>query len=316
MTVDLIALIKRANSLQPNTKRAYVNTVQQWLDFAGVTPADWTVANAQAFYDKLLVDGIAVGTANNMITGGLAYALRRAAALHPGVVVDVTVAVDRMKDLERAARKPRALTALQANTLRRSCTGAALSQLRDAALVDIELFTGMRLVSLISVDTSKVVDRGSHVLINVLLKGGAHEDVPLDRRAWDLTKVYRTALYAARHAHGPMFPRIRSRLAAGGAVEVPDKAGLTENGAYRVLCLRADQAKLTAFHPHLFRHTFSTWCRVAKIEPELIEVVTRHKSNRGLVHRVYTDEQQLNEDVARRCYEAVAAQLIAPVAQR
>jgi integrase len=308
-TIDLLGLVKRANSLRPNTKRAYSNAVRQWIDFAGDSPAAWTVENAQAFYDKLLADGIAVATANNMITGGLSYVFGRAAALYPGVVADITVAVDRAKDLDEDARsRPLALHAPQAQALLTACDGPRLIDMRDRAMAVIGLYTGMRVMSLVDIHTDRVHQHHNFVLISVVQKGGKPYRVPLDNRAWALTENYRKSLQRTRGNAGPLFPGLRSQLIPGGITEVVGE-GLTDNGAYKALARRADKAHLSHFHPHLFRHTFATWCRSAKIEDYLIEVVTGHKSNRGLVHRVYTDETQLHDEVTTRCYEAMSARL-------
>lgn len=311
MKIDLLNLVINANSLRPNTKRAYANAVRQWLAFAGDSPAAWTVENAQLFYNHLIASGKGIATANNMITGGLSYAFGRAAALYPGRVVDITVAVDRVKDLDEDERgRPLALQAPQAAALRGACAGKRLVDMRDAAMVDLGLFTGMRVMSLVDATTDRVSVHPTFVLIKVMLKGGKPYNVPLDLRAWNaLIKPYVTALNKARGTDkGPLFPGLRDTLQAGHTgVVVGDK--LSESGAYKALTRRADTAHLNNFHPHLFRHTFSTWCRVAKIEDYLIEVVTGHKSNRGLVARVYTDETQLHTEVAARCYEAVAGRL-------
>lgn len=312
MTIDLLDLVKRSQSLRPNTKRAYSNAVRQWLDFAGETPAAWTVENAQAFYDALLANGTSVEHANNMITGGLTFAFKRAAAIYPGKVVDIMAAVDRRKVNRNADDGQRALIAPQVNALRAACFGTALADMRDLAMVDIEMFTGMRRMSLVSIDLKRVRVYDTFVTLNIPLKGGDTYNAPLDVRAWGLTKPYRDALTKLRPAIGPqpMFPAISQRLGGGGLITTVGDA-LTEDGAYRALGRRADKAHLSNFHPHVFRHTFSTWCQDEKhrIEDYLVEVVTGHKSNRGLVHRVYTDETQLFADVSRRCYEAIASRL-------
>lgn len=309
MKIDLLDLITKARSLRPNTKRAYENAVRQWIDFAGGDSRNWTAATGQAFYEALLAQGIATETANNMISGGLAFAFKRAAALH-GIANPID-AIDKVKVVDDGDDGRHALTSPQAKALLVACNGKSLIDLRDHALVTIGLYTGMRRMSLVDIDQDRVVDQGSYVTLNVLLKGGARYKVPLASSAWKLTARYREGLAKARgRAGGPLFPGLVLRAAPGHPFgELTVGKALSEDGLYRALQKRAKAAGLSKFHPHLFRHTFATWCRSAGVEDYLVEVVTGHKSNRGMVHRVYTDETVLYADVAARCAAAVTARL-------
>lgn len=306
MTIDLHAIINDARSLRPNTKRNYLNAVNQWIAFAGADPAGWTALRCQAFYDQLIASGTTPETANNMITSGLAFAFRRAGALHG--IPDITTAVNRHKLVTNpdADGVRHALTPAQAKALLAACAGDTLAAQRDHAAAVLGLYTGMRRMSLVSADAVGRPGPG-YVTLRVLLKGGSLYDVPLDDRAWAKTAAYRARLTPG----GPLFPAIpRARATVGTPLGVETPAGrITEDGLYRALTKRAAAAKLRDFHPHIFRHTFATWCRQAKIEDYLIEVVTGHKSNRGLVDRVYTDRPALHAEVARRCYDAITEKL-------
>lgn len=314
--IDLLKLIDEARRLRPHTKRGYANAVRQWLTFAGTDPHSWTVARCQAFYDQL-VTRVSIATANVML-GALSWVLSRAAALYPHAgVVDVTAAVDRYKTEgedtlgKSPNRRRHALKAAQARKLLEACAGGDLLDLRDHAAVLLGLYTGMRRMSLVSVSLAGVVDHGAFVTLNVVLKGGGRYDLPLDTRAWGLLAPYRAALARAGH-RSTLFPSIRQPHAS---IDAPlgqrtiGTRGMTEDGLYRALARRARAAGLATFSPHLFRHTFATWCRADKVPDYLIEVVTGHKSNRGMVDRVYTDTTALYADVARQCYDAVNRRL-------
>lgn len=314
---DLLKLVEGARRLRPNTKRGYANVVRQWLDFAGADPRSWTAATCQAFYDQL-VTRVSTTTANVML-GGLSWVLARAAALDPHAgVADVTQAVDRYRANSDAGDgapiRRHALTAPQARKLLDACAGDDIIDLRDHAMALLGFYTGMRRMSLVAVDLDKVIDRGTFVTLDVPIKGGSTYRVPLDIRAWRQLDRYQAALAAFRRSAGPrpLFPSFRQpRPTAAdplGRREVSPRA-MTEDGAYHALGQRAKAAGLTAFSPHLFRHTFSTWCRADRVPDYLIEVVTGHKSNRGMVDRVYTDRDALHADVARQCYEAVNRRL-------
>ena len=320
--LDLLEIVQGARRLRPNTKRAYANVVRQWLLFAGGAPAHWTVAVGQAFYDHLIAGGVTIATANSMITGGLAFAFERAAALHgvPNIVAGIDRAKSGLGDDGPVVQ--RAMTSPQAKALLAACVGKRLQDRRDYAVTLIGLYTGMRRMSLVDIDLGRVADHGAFVTLSVLLKGGKRYDVPLDSRAWALTAEYRAGLQTAKTTSpgltsaylkggGPFAPAFTApRLVPGQLATAVTIAGtISEDGLYKSLQKRAETAGLTKFHPHLFRHTFATWCRSAKVEDYLIEVVTGHASNRGLVDRVYTDRLEMAADVARRCYEAVTDRL-------
>lgn len=315
--VDLFAVVENARSIRPHTKRAYRNAVRQWLAVMSADPAAWTAPKAQAFYDDL-TKRISPAAANSLL-GGLSWSLARAHAMYPQAgIVDVTKAIDRYKitrDLEAPTRR-RSLNAPQARALLAACAGADLLDLRDHAAVTLGLYTGMRRMSMVGCDLAHVTDHGAYVTIRVPIKGGDLYPVPVDRRAWARLEPYLTALEKVRPAKGgkgarPLFPAL---TAAQPTLADPIgrrtvRGPLTEDGLYKSIQARADAAGLASFSPHLFRHTFSTWCRAAGVQDYLIEVVTAHKSNRGMVDRVYTDRAALYADVAARCYEAVTARL-------
>lgn len=313
--VDLLKLVEDARSLRPNTKRGYDNAVRQWLAFAGPDPAEWTAARAQAFYDHLLTR-VSIATANGILNGGVAFALKRAHALGHDVR-DVTAAVDKSPIVANDNDDRRhALTPTQARALLAASAGNALGDLRDHAITLLGLYTGMRRMSLVAVDTRRVVDQGSYVLLRVPIKGkGGTYDVPLDTRVWEATAPYREALAAA--VDGPatwLFPSLgMPRQAAGSLLGVPvvNEGHITEDGLYRALRRRATTVKL-AFHPHLFRHTFATWCAQAGIPDGLIEVVTGHKGQ-GMIEKAYKDKHAMKAEVAAVCYEAITAKLEKPV---
>ncbi len=314
--IDLLQIVTTARSLQPNTRRAYTNAVRQWLAFAGTAPAGWTVASCQAFYDQL-VTNTSVETANVMLTGGLSFALGRAAALYPQAgIADVTRAVDRYKAGQDpdAEIKRHALTAPQARKLLAACAGTGILDLRDHAIVTLGLYTGMRRMSLVGVDLAHVRDHAGYVVLRVPIKGGAAYNVPLDARAWASTSTYRRVLQQQRPGVGPMFPSFQKpRPTAADPIgqRVVSPRAMTEDGLYRALSKRAEAAGLTTFSPHIFRHTFATWCRgePSRVPDHLIEVVTGHRGQRGMVDKFYTDRDQLAADVARQCYDAITRRL-------
>lgn len=309
MTIDLIKLVEQANSLRPLTKVGYRLTVQQWLTFAGADPTGWTVPVCQAFYDHLLATGLSPKSANGKMTGGLSFVFRRANAMFgfPNIVAGTDLVKPTADPDDALVRH--ALTSHQARALLAACDGDDVVSQRDHALVVLGLYTGMRVTSLRSLDTSNAMVMGGWVNLKVELKGGAWYYVPIDPRAWALTEPYRRQLARLRPTPGPMFtriPRPQVTVTAPLGVSVP---GTRLTSIYAVLKARAGVAKLPTFHPHKLRHTFVTWCRVARVEPDLVAVITGHKRSPSGMVGYYTDKAALYEQAVLQCYEAVTKQL-------
>jgi integrase len=257
---------------------------------------------AQEFYEALLSDGLSVQSANNMVTGGLAYVSGRINALYG--LPNFAAAVDKAKTGDIEPRH--ALIASQARGLLAAAgngNGDLLAQ-RDYAACYLGLFTGMRAVSLVGISLERVVEGPEAVLLNVIVKGGRRADIPIAPWVWARLAGYREAL---DRETGPLLPRV-TQVSIKTDVRAATSS-MTTNGLYKALKRVADRVPLPKFYPHIFRHTFATWCRQAKIEDYLIEVVTAHKSNQGLVARVYTDREALHAEVASRCADAIEAKL-------
>lgn len=317
---DLSGLIEAANSLQPNTKRSYKNAVRLWLEFAGTDPRSWTVATAQAFYDDLITR-TSVQHANGVVTGGLAFALRRAVALEWSGVRDVTVGVDKKKvhgealDDDGDPDGGRALTPAEAGRLLAACNGPELNDQRDRAIVTVGLYTGMRRMSLVDASFARMKVTPLVVMLNVLIKGGSRYNVPLAAAVWDGLGPYFAALGRAggsTAASGALFPPIGQRRPTAkdpiGQVTVYPRH-MSTDALRKTLRARADQAGIPDFHPHMLRHTFSTWTRLAEVPNYLIETITGHQGGKSIIDRVYFDRGAAVADAVDKCYAAITAQL-------
>lgn len=313
--MDLLSLIDESRKLSPATKKSYTYGVKKWLEYAGTDPANWTLSTCQAFYDKLIADGLNVDTAKGIVKGSVSFALRRASG-YDRSIIDVTKKVDcykRVFDADDASNR-HALTGPQVKALLAVCGGSDLVAMRDHALIVLGLYTGMRRTSITTIDTDTVIDKGTHVTLRAYVKGGYWDRIPLDKRAWELTAPYREALVIARRYRGAhcdaLFPRFAPRLLPGHVIApIIPVTRLSPDGLYKALDERAKAAGITPFFPHLFRHTFISWCRVAGIEDYLIEIITRHRGSTSLINRVYTDKELLESDVTRQCYETITEAL-------
>jgi integrase len=245
-----------------------------------------------------------------MINGGLSFVFKRANAVHgfPNIVQGIE-----MYKITKAPDAPptqKMLTGAKVKALLAACQGNTLSDLRDRTLLTLGIYTGMRTISLASMETTCATVERDHVALRVLLKGGDWYHVPIDRRVWDSTKDYRAALKAIRPQDGPLYTSIPLPRLVPHGTQVVVGNRLSHSGIYGAMTARAEAANLAGFHPHILRHTFVTWCRLANVDPRLVAVITGHKfrSDTSMVD-YYTDKAVYREDAMSKCYEAVTKQL-------
>lgn len=300
-TIDLLDLVAKARGLSDGTKRVYASNVKRWLAHAGSDPANWRGYVAQAFYDQLLAEGMAVRSANTLLWG-VHFAFHRAHQLYG--IPNPILAVDRAhEDAKVRVRKP--LTPEEARRLLGACAGEGLAARRDHAVVLVGLATGMRRSSLVTLDARAVVDHGDHVRATVFLKGGSTYGVPIATPLWRQV----AALAAVTpEAPQPLFRRLRATPTGLAFVDAP----LTPNGLYFALEARAKTAGIKRMHPHLLRHTLISWLREDGATDLLLATLTGHAIHdagtataRSLDH--YTDKASptLGRQAAAAAYAAL-----------
>lgn len=301
---DLLAVVNSSRVLAPNTKRGYVTAVKRWLAFAGTANKDWTPQAAEAFYASLLTgpDKVTVRTANTMMWG-VSYALGRYAKLTGTVNPIDAVELGRVrKSDDDTAQTP--LTYAQGAALLEACTGNDIIDLRDRAMAVIGLFTGMRRSSLIDINLDHVQVVPDVVFLTVTIKGGNRYPVPIHPKVWAHTRRYREALGFTK---GPLFRSFKQTSMSNR--KRPVGPALTPDGAYKALGARAKAAGIDDFHPHLLRHTLVTWCLMAEMPVDRIEVITGHKGNQALARRVYGSDAALAPAVVLTAWNAIAPKL-------
>src|SRR5262245_32423954 len=66
---ELHRVVMEAHNLAQTTREKYLRDLNQWIDFAGANPANWTRKKAAAFYTKLLGRGMKPQSANRLMAG-------------------------------------------------------------------------------------------------------------------------------------------------------------------------------------------------------------------------------------------------------
>lgn len=298
---DLLKVIDQSERLRPGTQRNYRAAVGLWIEYAGADTKKWTPERARDFYADLKKEkGL---SAANGIMWGVRYAVDRvykdARELSP---MDIELGRPKAKPGDEVG----ALEDGEAISLLNACRGTDIVAQRDSALVTLGLFTGMRRSSLTSIDLGRIHTHRAFLGLDVVLKGGSEYRVPIDPRVWRLIEPYRNALRAATGSEkGPLFRRFSQHRLSGG--RDASHEALTADGLYKALKGRAARAKLD-FHPHVLRHTFVTWCRLAGLADFDIAVVTGHKGY-GEIQRTYVDRTPYAERVAPLVWDVISTRL-------
>lgn len=286
---ELEHVVEDSPRLRERTKAIYLQDIRRFLNEVGRSKASWTPNAAQKFYNGLLKT-MKPQSANRIIWS-LRYASKRLVDLHRDPRYGFATAIEMAKN-EQTAR-PLSITRPQAKQLIDSCNSKRPIDIRDRAIITLALRTGMRRFSLCGInfeDFGKDRKRG-YDYVEITLKGGKRHKVPLSQSIIDGITPWRTYL-AKQGVKTDAFFRSMLRRNLADTIEIGTR--LTENGLYAVLKARVKHAGLEGelkLNPHVFRHTFITWCQEARVPIYAITAITGHQIERGasIVDTVYTD---------------------------
>lgn len=263
---ELHEIVERGHDLAPSTRARYLRDLDEWIEFAGADPKNWTPRMAEDFYAKLL-ERMKPQSANRFIAA-LHYAAEWRAKQQtiPNFVV-----------IRRAMRgeveERSAMTQDQAQKLIAAVYGKSdpLS-MRDLAMFVVELETGMRRMSLQSMtwETIGVDDKLQYPVARVITKGHGklRQPIPLSDTALKALEPWRQ--WRGSPKQGPVFVALGRD---GKAARTP----ISATAIQKIVATRAQQAGIGHLHPHIFRHTFVTWRLNAGLMPHEVSVVTGHK---------------------------------------
>lgn len=274
---ELELVVENSPRLSENTKRNYLRCIRAFLDFAGTYPENWSGAVVENWRD-VLSKGRKAQTVNSYLAA-LRYASRRLAHRHQNPQLDFAGYAEMLP--VRSRRAPRALTLEEGRALLHACEGPAPIDRRDLAIVTLGLRTGLRRQGICSIRMSDF--KGP--VVRVVLKGGRDHYIALDQDVTSAIGAWTRWLFDQNVRDGFLF-RALSKPKIDGSVRIGEK--LTADGLYRAMKTRAERAGIQDFHPHMFRHTFVSWCQQAGIPAYRIAGVTGHKST-GMIDTYTTD---------------------------
>lgn len=286
MTI-LSEIIERSD-WSARTKEEYARCVQRFEAFAG--PADsWAPLRVEEWRDALRAEGLSSSTVNKHLYA-LRYASKRYATLKYGP--DFAAGAEALRGAATNAHRRKALTVEEVQAMLDTCTGYGPRPIRDRAILQVAVKTGLRVSGMASLDWARV--RG-----NVLIaaeKGDRIAGAILDDEAMVALEAWVAALESLGEPRtGSIFRGIGQQRINGSWYLWP---GMSRQAIYGVIVQRAADAGITRrVHTHLFRHTFVSWALEAGVPPERVMAATGHK-NLATLSRYYTDLQAESDPVA------------------
>lgn len=289
MTSQLHVIVDNSPRLMPRTKTMYRAALDRWIEFAGPDPSGWTRERTGAFYRELIGSGMKVKSANAVLSG-VQYAAKWWSREQARSELDFGM-IERGKP-ERTVKRD-ALTAEESLAMLDTTVANTPIDLRDRALLVTALETGMRAMSLQSIELERVITR-DYPFVAVKLKGQAElYEVPLSDTALAGMRPWRDWLAGEKITKGAMFRRLAAGIDRRGRRQYeagPD--ALSTVAIWQIVTSRAAKAKLRHVHPHIFRHTFITH-RMKILSPFQIAAVTGHSLPEFGELPTYVDQHEL-----------------------
>ncbi len=275
----LLVAITSSRRLARETKRMYGSVARSFLEFAGRDMRKWKGATVEAWRDRMEAKGIGVQTINVRIYA-LRFASQRLRELGAGP--DFAAGAETLPPVQKRTRKP--LTREEAAKLLAPLGVAQRGPsnppaLRDRAILLLSLHSGIRVGGLVGLDIVPDPARPPQFIddagMSLVLKGGhLHRTPPLLAEALDAVRSWAMWLATGGIKTGPLFRQIRHNL--DGTWTVGGR--MATRAIHKMVVRRADDAGLRRrMHPHLFRHTFVSWCRAAGIPDWQIALYTGHR---------------------------------------
>lgn len=292
--MDLITLIEESPRLSSQTKRAYSYAVNRWLSFIGPDPRSWTLENCKLFYRHLLTQ-MKPQSANKLMWG-----LRYVGNRYSKISGQQNFADQNVVELAStpSANSKHSLNSQEVKDLLKVCDGEAPIDLRDLAITSTAVATGMRRSSLCGMTFEGLKKIDDIWFASVPIKGGKIFPVPLASLAIEALQPWIKWLKKNQIISGPIFRSV-SLKRMDGSYKIG--TALSEDGLYRAILKRSDLAGVNHFSPHIFRHTFITWCQLKDFGEELKEFqiasITGHSVvGSGVIDSTYTDKQMIAKD--------------------
>jgi integrase len=143
------------------------------------------------------------------------------------------------------------------------------------------LETGMRRSGLSGCRFENIGKHHDYPYIKVPVKGAEGLqtwDVPLSETC--MLALENWASWLGHPTHGAIFCQLKRQVTAGHLVHQPD-VGLSTNMIYKIIKQRGNEAGVKDLFPHVFRHSFVSWRKLAQVSNEEIASITGHTPDIG-----------------------------------
>jgi integrase/recombinase XerD len=296
-----------------HTRRAYYADLGDWLGWCHRTGLD-PLAARRADVDAWKATLVATGRDGSVRAAAAATVARRLAAVSSWyrylVSNDVTA-----RNPTEAVGRPRTCDApplpaldeastiqLLAHAERRARRNGSEASWRDAALVSLLFYTGLRVSALTGADVADLSRDGAHVVLRYRKKGGTRDLVPLappvlaplqkylDLRAWRLATT-------PANVSGPLL----ATVPRPASPESPGGSRLTQRDVWRTLRTTARQAGIPqadTITPHTARRTAGTLLLAHGVPVQMVADLLGHRDIRTTRDRYDAHRHKLDSSPA------------------
>lgn len=285
-------ILDDASELAESTRNRYRHDVDEWIEFAGSHPSDWTSIRMESYYRHLIKnEELQVNTANVKLAS-LRYVSKWFVKHYNGhSFVDIRTSVWNTKADRRV------LTQEQIIMLLERCSPPNLTpiDIRDRTIIIVALETGMRRISLVGLDFDKIDTSNGYPVATVPIKGRGHNkmfEVPLSNTAMKALGNWQGWL---GRKHGRVFCSLTKHTTRDGVRYAAGKA-ISTTAINKIVTKRAKDAGIDHIHPHLFRNTYVTSRFQGGSMPHHIAAITGHEISGLGAMGGYIDMRSLAEE--------------------
>lgn len=240
---ELLAQFIAAQDVKPSSRATYRRTIQQyfnWIEATGRSLQEIELADLVAYKEELLTRLTALTVAGYITSLRKFYEWTEAKKYYPNVA--------------RGLKTPRRRQQFKKQPLQVADSQALLTYfqsqaLRDYALVNLLLRTGLRTIEVTRADIGDITYKAGRRILRVHGKGRDEKDtlVVLTDKAWAPIRAYLETRTGA-HPEDPLFTSL-SNNNAGGRLTTRTVSGIVKAG------LRAIGLDAKEFTAHSLRHT-------------------------------------------------------------
>src|SRR5882672_1357709 len=281
MSQSILHAILERGPFAPMTRNKYSYVIDSWIQFAGSDPGGWTRKAAQRFYDEAK-ERMTVRSANVYIAS-LRYVSKWYAIQENDPSLDFALVQISGASYEKASSR-RSLSGRETADLLNTCSTGKPADMRDFALMVWGFETGMRRTSLAGCAFEKLGSHHEYPFIKVPIKGSAGIqtwNVPLSDLCLEALEPWKRWLKKEHHNKGPIFCQLKRHVTPQDRlVHLPGEE-LSTYSIYKIVKQRGKNADILNMYPHVLRHTFITWRKLAKVPEEQIASITGHAPDVG-----------------------------------